>query len=105
MYIFFFLLQIKELEADGICSKSKLLNKGDCLVSCNGNSLHKIPFNQCLNILKSEGPSLTFEVFRKDDIQTTLEFHETQMRFRAPLELLASSPAADALGSSNSKQN
>ena len=54
------------------------MNKGDCLVSCNGNSLHKIPFNQCLNILKSEGPSLTFEVFRKDDNQAVLESDETQ---------------------------
>eukprot|EP00106_Octopus_bimaculoides_P005046 XP_014772488.1 PREDICTED: uncharacterized protein LOC106870797 [Octopus bimaculoides] len=60
--------QIKSLDPEGLCSKSKLLNQGDCLVSCNGNSLYKIPFNQCLNIINSEGPSLTFEILRKDAI-------------------------------------
>ncbi|XP_029646293.1 uncharacterized protein LOC115220334 [Octopus sinensis] len=60
--------QIKSLDLEGLCSKSKLLNQGDCLVSCNGNSLYKIPFNQCLNIINSEGPSLTFEILRKDAI-------------------------------------
>nr|KAG5703091.1 hypothetical protein BaRGS_012153 [Batillaria attramentaria] len=53
---------VKRLLPSGVCARASGLNVGDRLIECNGHSLRNLTQSQCLDVLKSAGPSVSLTV-------------------------------------------